>query len=175
MQLTLSDGQNFNTLNLEDYKDSYADELKLLVKVDNEYKNLDFQNLLDSNGEIYVSKSENLAGTYEYVQFDLIGPESEFFTIILPTIDVYQTEDSMLTLFKYCSENLVENFESVLEYELIEFDYVFDEDDDTLHVNPMQVAFTEFDGMRIEIKLEGGTILDPQNKPMQDQLDILLS
>ena len=171
MQLTLSDGQNFNTLDLEDYKNSYADQLKLLVKVDGEYQKLDFQSLLDSNGEIYVSKNSNIAGTYEYVQFDLIGSDSAFFTIILPTIDAYQTKDSMSNFVQVLpSENQVENFESALEYELLEFDYIFDKDDDNLHVNPMQIAFKELDGMRIEIRLEDGTLLDPQNQPNEDQL-----
>ena len=171
MQLNLSDGHNFNTLDLEDYNNSYADQFKLLVKVDGEYKKLNFQSLTASNGEIYVSRGDNLAGTYEYVQFDLIGAESAFFTIILPTIDVYQTKDSMSNFVQLLpSENQVENFELALKYELLEFDYIFDTEDDEIHVNPMQIVYKEIDGMRMEIRLENGELLDFEKQPSEDQL-----
>ncbi len=191
VEISFDEIDAFRGVNLVDFYDSYSEVIRLQIKtIDNqsidwyleddnlsiEQRYTEYYNILKdavrSNRapvEIWAYKINNQAQSFDNLSFELITIYDDSYSVELPRIFVLQEVDSMKSFVQLENEFNVSASEQAQEFDLMEFDFTFyDEDVNWLQVYPVRLSTEDYQGVRFEIRYTDtdevlGSNPDPDN------------
>ena len=143
------------------------------VLLDEGFVELSKESFGASDGNIYLRKNNPLSGEFSGVRLGLLNEDGDEFDFYVNSISVFETVDSMTNFRPLTTEVVtVESSEQAMEYELLEYDYTFDNPEDDISVASIILDLDEGDGYELKERYKSnGSLFDPENIPNADILE----
>ncbi|NBW84962.1 MAG: hypothetical protein EBR50_06595, partial [Proteobacteria bacterium] len=172
-ELELNDEFDLYQFNLDDFTETFDDNMSIGVLLDGEFVELSKESFIASDGNIYLRKNNPLSGEFRSVRLALLNEAGDEFEFFVRSISVFETVDSMTNFRPLITEDVsVEPSEQIMEYELLEYDYTFDNPDDDISVASIFLDLDEGDGYELKERYKSdGSLFDPENIPNADILE----